>query len=244
VPADERDPAEAIIAAEHRLREREAERYDSERPEWELRIRDACVDLLLDLSPEHVLLDAGCGTGRRVPDFLQRAARVVAVDHSARSLEVLAARVPSGDRDRVETIVGDVRDLPVPDRSVDRAICIAVIQHVPTTEFRLQAARELLRTLKPGGVLVACVYRWLGHVKRRKEGYWSPELYRYAFTRREYTRYLRAAGFGDVRIASAVVVPALSERIGISVETQRRWAFSIPGRALGHYLIAAARRPR
>lgn len=47
-------------------------------------------------------------------------------------------------------IVGDIRELPLPDNSVDAILCIAVLAHV---EEPHKAVAEMYRVLKPGGYL-------------------------------------------------------------------------------------------
>lgn len=89
------------------------------------------------------LLDAGCGTGRRLAGC--GAASAVGVDLSP---EMLAA----GPRDRaIHTLIGDVRALPLPDRSFDVVWCRLVIGHLPDCR---PAYRELARTADEGAVVV------------------------------------------------------------------------------------------
>jgi tRNA (uracil-5-)-methyltransferase TRM9 len=47
--------------------------------------------------------------------------------------------------------VADILSLPHPDDSFDFAISIAVVHHLSNTARRVQAIREILRTLKPAG---------------------------------------------------------------------------------------------
>src|ERR1700742_3014308 len=70
------------------------------------------------------LLDAGCGTGRRLRGT--GAALAVGVDLSPEMLAAGPARDP-----HVETMVADVRDLPLADRAFDVIWCRLVIGHLP-----------------------------------------------------------------------------------------------------------------
>lgn len=45
-------------------------------------------------------------------------------------------------------IIGDIHHMPFPDNSLDAIVCESVLEHV---EDPIRAARELYRTLKPGG---------------------------------------------------------------------------------------------
>lgn len=235
---------EAIVARERELRDSQARSYDAHRAQesWLRDVEDACLLAALELEAGQTVLDSGCGTGHHLPALVQRAASVVGVDFSARSLEVARSRLGADDLARTRLLAGDVRNLPLEDAGFDRVLCAQVLQHLPSHEDRLAAARELLRVLRPDGILAATVYRWRGHVRRHKEGFWEGGLYRYAFTAREFERLLRAAGFSAVQVGGAGILPAVTRRLGIGVDLQRRFAFTPLGRHLGDYVVAQARR--
>lgn len=65
-------------------------------------------------------------------------------------------------------IIGDIHALPFPDNSVDAIICMAVLEHV---EDPLQASREILRTLKPGGY--AFIYVPFLYYYHAEKGYYK-----------------------------------------------------------------------
>ena len=237
--------ADALTAAERALRDAEAERYDALHPaeDWSIRVEDACLVDALSPRAGQTILDAGCGTGRALETLLGADRTVIGVDHSAASLDVARGRVPEAARERLSLRLGDVRDLPVSDGEVDGVWCCGVLQHVPSGAYRAEALRELRRVLRPGGVLALTAYRWLGHVRRHKEGFWDGGLYRYAFTTREMAHLLAEAGFAEVAVGGAVIAPALAARMRMSVAAQRRLAFTPVGRLLGHHVVARARRP-
>lgn len=93
------------------------------------------------------LLDAGCGTGRRIQD--SSAATRVGVDISP---EMLAAGIGGEASTRgLQTIVGDVRDIPLPSRSFDLVWCRLVLGHLP----HLGAAySELARVADHGATVI------------------------------------------------------------------------------------------
>jgi len=82
---------------EHTVREERAERYDMDyellHGHWFPWVELEVVRRLLDLRQEDVLLDFGCGTGRLAASFCSMCKRVVAVDRSAASLDVLRSRI-------------------------------------------------------------------------------------------------------------------------------------------------------
>lgn len=237
------DEPEEIVARERALRDREAHTYDdhvAQSPYFRA-VESAVALSALELEPTHTVVDAGCGTGRSLPELLDRSARVVGVDHSPASLEVAAGRLREEQRGRVRLIAGDLRSIPLADATADRVLCLGVLQHVPSAEFRSESVRELRRILRPGGMLVAVAYRWLGHIRRHKEGFFGTDLYRYAFTVAEFGALMDGAGFQEIGLGGAVILPALATRLGVSVELQRRLAFTAAGRRLGHYVVARAK---
>jgi len=242
--SDEGD-VEAVIAAERALRNAQATVYDAHRARhaYARSVEDEVVLHALDPRPALTVLDAGCGTGLHLGALLERSARVIGVDHSSRSLDVARARLSAADLGRTRLVTADLRALPLEDASVDRVMSVGVIQHVPTPAARGQVMRELLRVLRPGGLAVVLAYRWLGHVRRHKEGDWGDGLYRYSFTSREFRALFAAAGFEDVAVGGAVIAPALAERLRISTGTQRRLAFTPIGRHTAHYVVGRGRAP-
>jgi SAM-dependent methyltransferase len=237
--------AEEIIEREARVRDDEARDYTAIRDEelYERQIEEAAALEALDLRPDETVLDAGCGTGQQVELLLGAAGRLIAVDHSARAVEIASTRVPAADAGRASFHTADLRDLPLPDGEVDAVLSIEVIQHIPSAELRGDALRELRRVLRPGGRAAVIVYRWLGHISRGKEGSFPTGIYRYAFTARELRREFQDAGFADVRTAGVVAAPVTAKRLGISVERQRSFVRNPLLRPLSQYLMATAVRP-
>lgn len=104
----------------------------------------------LGVGPDEVVLDVGCGTGNLVQALLRKLSakgRVVAVDISARMLEVAGSKVRD---ERVSWHLEDARQLPLADGSCDRIFCYSVWPHF---EDRLSIAKELRRILVAGGSL-------------------------------------------------------------------------------------------
>jgi len=109
---------------------------------------------LLALTGDEAVLDFGCGSGFHsllMAEALPNG-RVIAVDVSPEMLSQLAKNAKRrGVSDRIEPLLADGLDLPLPDAAVDRALSAAAWHHLDDLD---QAARELFRTLRPGGRLV------------------------------------------------------------------------------------------
>jgi len=102
-------------------------------------------EAVAEVAPARVL-EVGCGRGE-LAERMQKelAAEVVAVDQSERMVELTRARA-------VETMVGDVQELPFEDGSFDCAVAAWMLYHVPDVDRGLA---ELARVLRRGGRLVA-----------------------------------------------------------------------------------------
>ena len=108
-------------------------------------IEDALVSRITpDLAGKR-LLDAGCGTGRRLRNA--GAAHAIGVDIAP----AMIAQFAGAASDAVSLRVGDIRALPVADRSVDVAWCRLVLGHLPLIDT---AYRELARAMVPNGTVI------------------------------------------------------------------------------------------
>ena len=56
-------------------------------------------------------------------------------------------------RNRPAVVVGDCMSVPFRTSSCDAAICIAVLHHLSTRERRIRCIEELVRIVKPGGLV-------------------------------------------------------------------------------------------
>ncbi|MDE2824490.1 MAG: class I SAM-dependent methyltransferase [Chloroflexota bacterium] len=91
-------------------------------------------------------LDAACGTGRHAAHLSSLGHEVVGVDISTEMLELASAKAPGA---RFE--IGDLTALPLPDASVDLAVCAMSLTHLADLG---PPVRELARVVRPGGHVV------------------------------------------------------------------------------------------
>ena len=118
------------------------EREDPE-PFYTVLAREAVADLDLRYGPltGQTVLDMGCGPGFYTRAFRNAGAEVIPLDNSVEELE-LADLAPEG------AIVGDARDLPLDDNSVEGVFSSNMLEHTPNAEAVLD---EIERVLRPGG---------------------------------------------------------------------------------------------
>ena len=156
--------------------------------------------LLRHLPRQGLSVDAGCGTGKWPIYLARRGYRVIGLDISLEAGRTAKAT----DRD-VSMTVGDVRQIPLRDRSLDAVISLGVVEH--DERGPLEALHEARRVLKPDGILVLSVpynnpfrrlvvNRLQTYVtwKRRRAGVKLGFL-EYRFSKREVRRFLAETGF-------------------------------------------------
>jgi SAM-dependent methyltransferase len=107
--------------------------------------QDVALAALAAVRPAR-LLEVGPGTGvfaARCAEELR--CEIVALDASA---DMVAATRARG----IETVLGDVQDMPFDDGTFDTALAAWMLYHVPDRD---RALAELARVLRPGGRLIA-----------------------------------------------------------------------------------------
>ena len=109
----------------------------------------------LNISPDDVILDIGCGGGMNINRMAQSAKKVYGVDYSIESVnlskEVNQDLIREG---RVEVHEGNVMDLPFEDNSFDIVTAFETVYFWPDI---VKSFGEVKRVLKPGGMfLIGC----------------------------------------------------------------------------------------
>ncbi|MDO8361927.1 MAG: class I SAM-dependent methyltransferase [Actinomycetota bacterium] len=104
------------------------------------------------VSPGHRTLDVGCGPGALTGVLVSRvgAERVSAFDPSPPFVAECAARHPG-----VEVLLGRAEQIPFGEATFDSALAQLVLHFVTDPA---QAAGEMRRVVRPGGVVAACVW--------------------------------------------------------------------------------------
>ena len=164
------------------------------------RVFERRVDGLL--SPQAVLLDAGCGrTAPVLRKYLGKAHRLIGVE-----LVPFTEAIPG-----IETYNADLANIPVESGSVDVIMSRSVFEHLTDPEA---VYREFARVLRPGGVVVfltanmwdygtlvarSIPNRFHGTIVKRVEGRAEEDTFPTAYrtnTRRAVESLSRRTGFG------------------------------------------------
>ncbi len=95
-----------------------------------------------------IAADIGAGTGFITEGLLKKGLKVIAVDQSEAMLDEMKKKFRSTD---IDCRVGEAENLPVSDNTVDYCFANMYLHHVDTPP---KAIREMVRILRPGGMLV------------------------------------------------------------------------------------------
>ncbi len=111
-------------------------------------VREKAISIA-SVQPGKLAADIGAGTGFVTEGLVQRGLRVIAVDHS--EAMILEMKKKFGDIDAIDYRKGEAENLPIEDESVDYVFANMFLHHV---ESPPTAIKEMVRILKPGGMLV------------------------------------------------------------------------------------------
>jgi ubiquinone/menaquinone biosynthesis C-methylase UbiE len=106
----------------------------------------------LQLQPEDIFLEVGCGGGILLDMILQTVQRACGIDHSPDMAELARqTNAQALSEGRVEIVQGDIQTLPWDENCFT---CAAGVEMLYFIQDPVQALEELHRVLKPGGRLV------------------------------------------------------------------------------------------
>jgi SAM-dependent methyltransferase len=181
---------------------------------WWWRGTRAVAERLLDgvapASRTWRVLDAGCGTGLTLT-WVRRFTDVepAGLDRAVEGLRFCRAR---GHR---RLLQGDAVAIPIRDGSVDLALSLDVIQHLPRPGGDQAAIDELARVLVPGGYLLLRTNSRCGYPPDAAADY-------HRYTLREIRTLISRAALAPVTVSYINLVPALA--LTLSRKLRRRGA--------------------
>jgi ArsR family transcriptional regulator len=150
------------------------------------------------IDPSLTVGDLGCGTGQLAETVAPHVHRVIAVDASDDMLT--AARARLGKLSNVDLRQGDLEALPIPAGELDAAVMSLVLHYSPDPA---RALTEVARVLQPGGrvLIVDMLPHEHGEYQQQMGHVWL------GFSDKQTTRFLTAAGFGNVRVRALPTDP-------------------------------------
>jgi len=155
---------------------------------------EAIGHLALRLAPPIVVADLGAGEGLISQLLARRAERVWCIDNSPRMVEVGTELAKKNGLANLTYKLGDIEEVPLPDRSVDLAILSQALHHANHPQA---AVNEAHRILHPGGQVLVLDLKEHSFEKAR-ELYGDVWL---GFKESALHGYLKKAGFQQVEVS-------------------------------------------
>ena len=146
--------------------------------------------------PVGAALDAACGSGRHAAYLASLGHRVIGIDATPDMLDLARAKAPTA---RFET--ADLAALPLPDGSVDLAVCALALTHCADLGPPIS---ELARVVRPGGRVVITDVHPVpvmlgGQASYRRNGTELGFVRNYVHLASDYLSAFRAAGLDVVQ---------------------------------------------
>ena len=155
---------------------------------WNEEMRTEALDML-ELGPEDMVLDVGCGTGFGTEGLLERTEQVHGLDQSIHQLQKAWAKL--GKHDPVSFYRGDAERLPFHDDTFDVVWSSGSIEYWPDPVATL---RDLRRIVKPGGQVLVVGPNYPNSTVFQK----LADAIMLFYDREEADRMFREAGFVDI----------------------------------------------
>jgi SAM-dependent methyltransferase len=121
-------------------------------PEWARYLHETVLPAVTgDRDLGATLIEVGPGPGASTDWLRHRVERLVAVEIEPEAAAGLRERFAGTN---VEVVAQDATALAFPDDTFDSAGSVTMLHHLPTAALQNRLLAELLRVLRPGGVLI------------------------------------------------------------------------------------------
>lgn len=120
---------------------------------------------LLNLDAAQTVLDIGCGPGVdliRMAELTSPGVQIIGIDFDPQMVrDAINATESKGLQNRIRIVEGSVFSLPFEDSTMDRIRAERLFQVLPDDpETEISILNEMIRVLKPGGILVLADTDW------------------------------------------------------------------------------------
>ncbi len=149
---------------------------------------------ILQIKPDHKVLDVGCGVGRFSVRFAERGAEVHGIDTAEDAIMILQKKAISNAKFEVM----DVRELKYNDCTFDWIFSITVLQHIIEVRELYRAIKEVMRVLKTNGriLMLECATNM------------RADRYVISLARSEWVKLIEAAG-GRIESIEGLAYPQI-----------------------------------
>ncbi|HLT07876.1 MAG TPA: class I SAM-dependent methyltransferase [Cyclobacteriaceae bacterium] len=163
---------------------------------------------------EQRILDAGCGEGRNIIYFLREGFQIFGIDSNPIAIQMARIQAQTIQKDydiyRFQTAL--VEDMPFHHGAMDVVISSAVLHFANNTSHFQQMLKEMLRVLRPGGILflrmTTAVQEILGNATPLGDGlYRLPDgSKRFVLTEKLLAEMMAAHGLRHLEAPKSVLV--------------------------------------
>ena len=155
------------------------------------------LNFLFSKVKKGVVLEAGCGMGQVVAAFEKKGVKAIGVDYSENIIE--SSKKIQQD---LELVLGNISNLPFPDKNFSHYICLGVIEHYQDADMLKKIFNEAKRVTREGFYFTVPYFSpALGRdydKKRLNENLEGKEFYQYYFTSEGIKNLLKKYGFEPV----------------------------------------------
>lgn len=150
------------------------------------------LNLLIERLPRGAMvLDAGCGSGYPVAQFLAKVFQVIGLDFAWGSLRLAKKKAPD-----TGLICGDISNLPFPNGTFDAVCSYYAIIHVPRSEHP-KLLLDFHRILRPDGLALLCL--GAGDLPGDISDYHGTRMFWSHYDSQTNLKLMKESGFGILR---------------------------------------------
>ena len=152
------------------------------------------------------VLEIGGGTGEHIP-FVKHSFDYYVLLDIARNENALASLKNDSRSNKIEFLLADAREIPIPSDYYDRIVATCVLHHIPNLEDAICELRRVAKNESTIDLYLPCdpglVYRWIrhwsSHIKQKKSMNLSWKEVKYLWAIEHRNHYL-----GIVKICSHI----------------------------------------
>ena len=114
-----------------------------------------CVKKFMDMIPDgNTVVDLGCGNGKNM--MVHSNLKFIGIDNCNEFIKIVNNKI--NEKENIVTKIGDIRNIPLDDNSVNYMICIAVYHHLYNDEDRYKSLDEMQRVMIDKGELLITLW--------------------------------------------------------------------------------------
>jgi SAM-dependent methyltransferase len=162
------------------------------------------------------MLDAGCGSGYPVTQFLAQYFQVTGIDFAQKQIQLAKNKVPGA-----EFISADIANLPIRENAFDAICSYYAIIHIPRSEHQ-KVLDDFLNILRPGGLALLCM--GAGDLPNDTSRYHNAPMFWSHFNRDANLDMIKGIGF-HILWSKTIVDPTHppSEHLFVLAQKRRRY---------------------